>query len=121
MKTSTIELKREREKLARERDELLKKLEILNSNISLLDKFCGDGVREPMPRLNNAAPQVMKSVKRFTARELADQIRQQYPGMDFSEKSVGKPLQTAIKAGQVKLVQPNIGSKTQAIYEWVED
>ena len=121
MKISTDEIKRERERLVKEKDDLLKRLEVLSSNILLLDKFCGNGKREPTPRLNDAAQQVMQAVKRFTMRELADQIRQRYPAMDFSEKSVAKPLQTAIKGGQVKLVQPNIGSKTQAIYEWVKD
>jgi len=117
----TTEMQLERAKLAKEKEELLKKLEILTSNISLLDKFCGNGRGEPTPRLKDAPPKVMEAMRRFTLRELSEQIKQRYPGIEFSDKSVAKPVKEAVKRGQAKLVQPNLGSKTQAVYEWAAD
>ena len=112
------EMQQERQKLVTEKDQLLKNLEIVTSNIALLDKFCGSGKREPTPRLIDAAPQAMEAMKRFTRSELAERIKQEHPSLEFAEGSLGKPLTIALKAGRVKLVQPNLGSKTQAVYEW---
>jgi len=115
------EMKHEREKLAKEREELLKRVDHLTSNIALLDKYCGNGSREPTPRLIDAAAQIMKSMKRFTKGQLAERVKHEYSALDFNVKSIGKPLSVAIKTGKVKLIQPNLGSKTQAVYEWIAD
>jgi hypothetical protein len=63
----------------------------------------------------------MKAMKRFSRRELADRIKQEHPTVQFSEHSLSKPLSIAIKGGTVKMVKPNIGSKQQAIYEWIKE
>jgi hypothetical protein len=115
------EMEQERLKLVQDKERLLKQLDIVTSNIALLDKFSENGNQEPTPPLIKAAPQVMETMKRFTRRELLDRITQEFPGLHFSEHSLSKPISRAIASGVVRIIQPNIGSKTQAVYEWVKE
>jgi len=109
------------ERLTNEKNELTRKLEIVASNLSVLMKVYNNSANEVVPTLGVAALEAMKSLKRFTRRELTQRIQHTHPGIKFNEASVVKPIKNALKAGHIKMVVPNQGNKTQAIFEWVKD
>lgn len=119
VKNRKIEI--ELEKLEQEKHELTRKLEIVASNIAILHRISGNGkVEDELPSLFKAATEMMKTMRRFTRKELAERVRHVHAHLRFQDDSVAKPISSALAAHQIKQVQANQGNKSQAVYEWVE-
>jgi hypothetical protein len=72
----------------------------------------------PIP-LKEASRRAMMELERFTERQLASKVREKWPDLGFNDKSLRKPMKKAVEDGLIRQIQPNIGNKSQAIYEWI--
>jgi len=58
----------------------------------------------------------MKALGQFTKNDVVAWVKQQYPKLEFSDKSMQRPLRDMVDSGQVVLLKKNQGSKSQAVY-----
>lgn len=73
---------------------------------------------KPAITLAKVAPEAMKALGRFSKRDVMAWINKRHPGLSFKIKSLDK-IFIRLK-DNVRMVTPNVGSKTPAIYEWFE-
>jgi hypothetical protein len=76
-------------------------------------------VNPGIPSLREASYEAMKALGRFTERATANHIREMYSDLNFSDKSLRKPMKRARQEQLIRQVQPSRGNKSQAIYEWI--
>jgi hypothetical protein len=72
----------------------------------------------PTVKVANVAREGITALPQFTRPSLVDWIRKQYPNLDFSPKSIGKPLQEMLQSGEVVMIRENAGNKTPAVYAY---
>ena len=117
-----------KEKVAEQENKITmakRELELLNAQLSVLSKV--DPSAEPKAAalvadervsLTKAGPDAMEALGQFTKREVAHWIRDKYPSLTFSIKSLDRVFAKAIADKKVEIVKPNIGNKFPAIYGW---
>ena len=66
-----------------------------------------------------AGTEGMKALGEFTRPELEVWVRNKYPQLKFTRKSLDKPIRKAILDGQAQVIMANAGSKTHAHYKWM--
>jgi hypothetical protein len=134
-----MKIEEREQQLEKERGEVRQKIEILQrqlasieSKLELIAELKGEGFNAPLILTNNSAkallaadnlPSIhavltegMKALRQFTKTDVIAWARLKYPKLQFSEKSIFRPLNDLIKNGEVKLIRKNQGSKTQAVY-----
>ena len=121
------ELEEKRNSLREQISKLQHQLEITESNLDLLmemrpkkqtvDEILTKKLLEsPAISVSEAFIEGMRALQQFTKDALVTWVRNRYPSLEFSEKSLGRPLRDMILRGEVELIKPNQGSKTQAVY-----
>ena len=68
--------------------------------------------------LAEAATEGMKALGEFSKRQLYNWMRNKYPGLQFSIKSLDRVFGQVISKGKVHLIKKNIGNKYPAVYQW---
>ena len=112
--------------------EVQHQLEIIESNLELLNEMKpkASSGQFTLP-LNSATKELletpavpigmtmiegMKALGQFTKNDVVAWVKQQYPKLEFSDKSMQRPLRDMVDSGQVVLLKKNQGSKSQAVY-----
>jgi hypothetical protein len=72
----------------------------------------------PSIKLADAVEKAAVALRQFKREDLEDWIRSNYPQMQFSRKSVDRPMRDLMAAGKIILLRPNTGNKIPAIYGW---
>ena|SRR5665213_1527988 len=67
-------------------------------------------------KITDAVIEAMRDLRQFTRVSVENWITHKYPNLEFSPKSIQKPLRDMIIRGQVFKIKDNIGSKTLAVY-----
>jgi hypothetical protein len=67
--------------------------------------------------VSDAFVEGMKILQQFTKDALVTWVRNRYPALEFSDRSLGRPLRELMAKGQIRVIKPNQGNKTQAVYE----
>jgi hypothetical protein len=133
MKSSIEEKEQE---LIGKREYHLRQIEIIESNLQLLNDFKPKSSHEVFTRLDQAKastkqllelPSVsinesfvsaIKTLRQFTRNDLGAWVRNKYPNLNFSDKSSARPLRAMMEKGEVIMIKPNQGNKTPAVYEY---
>jgi hypothetical protein len=67
-------------------------------------------------KMEDAVREAVRNLRHFTRYSLVDWITKNHPSLEFSPKSVGKPLQEMLKRGEVQMIKKNVGNKSPAVY-----
>jgi hypothetical protein len=73
-------------------------------------------LNSPAISIGKAIRQGMIALREFTKDDVLKWVRSTYPALKFSDRSWGRPIREMMEKGEVAILKPNVGNKTQAVY-----
>ena len=70
----------------------------------------------PSIAIGEALKEGMRALVQFTKSDVVRWVQKTYPALEFSVKSMQRPLKEMMDTGEAELLKLNQGSKSQAIY-----
>lgn len=103
--------------LLREMFKLVKRLEADTASNGESSGLDVEGLlRGPAVTVREAVRAAATAMRKFTRPSLVEWIKTNHPTLEFSPKSVDRPLNEMVDKGEVVILKKNIGRKSHAVY-----